>query len=234
MNQANNQQEDTHVISYLALRRSLGVLGIALPFILIIGNALIYLFAPTTEHKAEIFKSSISHYYYTGTGSIFVGILFAYAMFLYSYKGYKEEDGKRVDNVATNLAATFALGVALFPTGMCNCCGITAVSGIHFASAALFLITLSYISFFLFTKTGPAPMTLTKQQRNKVYRTCGIVMMLSLILLAIYMLIPDSCEKPIAKLNPVFWLETVALVAFGISWLTKGEYILKDKNGEQK
>lgn len=30
-------------------------------------------------------------------------------------------------------------------------------------------------------------------------------------------------------MKPVFWLETVALLAFGTSWLVKGELVLKDK-----
>ena len=31
------------------------------------------------------------------------------------------------------------------------------------------------------------------------------------------------------SLEPIFWLESVAIVAFGLSWLTKGETILKDE-----
>jgi hypothetical protein len=35
--------------------------------------------------------------------------------------------------------------------------------------------------------------------------------------------------KPLVeRLTPVFWLESVAVVAFGVSWLVKGETILKD------
>jgi len=30
--------------------------------------------------------------------------------------------------------------------------------------------------------------------------------------------------------NPVFWLEAAALVAFGVSWLVKGEALLADKD----
>jgi len=30
-------------------------------------------------------------------------------------------------------------------------------------------------------------------------------------------------------LHPTLILETIALTSFGISWLTKGEFILKDK-----
>ena len=29
--------------------------------------------------------------------------------------------------------------------------------------------------------------------------------------------------------DPIYWLESIAIVAFGISWLTKGEAILKDE-----
>jgi hypothetical protein len=46
-------------------------------------------------------------------------------------------------------------------------------------------------------------------------------------------LIPVAKYKPIAiyvgPLNPVFWLESLAVEAFGVSWLTKGETILKDE-----
>jgi hypothetical protein len=34
----------------------------------------------------------------------------------------------------------------------------------------------------------------------------------------------------IRELDPVFWLESLAVVAFGVSWLTKGEMILKDES----
>ena len=33
---------------------------------------------------------------------------------------------------------------------------------------------------------------------------------------------------PIDDLQPVFWLETLAGVAFGAAWLIKGETLLKD------
>ena len=33
------------------------------------------------------------------------------------------------------------------------------------------------------------------------------------------------------KYKPIFWFESLALVAFGVSWLVKGEIILKDEDG---
>jgi hypothetical protein len=38
----------------------------------------------------------------------------------------------------------------------------------------------------------------------------------------------DKGLFPLTAFNPVFWLETIAILAFGVSWLTKGEAILKD------
>jgi hypothetical protein len=32
----------------------------------------------------------------------------------------------------------------------------------------------------------------------------------------------------ISQLHPLLWLESIAIAAFGISWLIKGETLLKD------
>ena len=53
-------------------------------------------------------------------------------------------------------------------------------------------------------------------------------MSLCIVLIVILYLIPDEVASPIKVYKPVFWLEAIAVVAFGISWLTKGEAILKD------
>jgi hypothetical protein len=34
----------------------------------------------------------------------------------------------------------------------------------------------------------------------------------------------------VERFEPRFWLESIAIVVFGISWLTKGEAILKDQD----
>jgi hypothetical protein len=59
-----------------------------------------------------------------------------------------------------------------------------------------------------------------------VYLVCGILIILSIILIAVVMFLPAAAN--IHRINPVFWLETIALFAFGISWLVKGEVVLKD------
>ena len=53
-------------------------------------------------------------------------------------------------------------------------------------------------------------------------------MLICLTLIAVYMLFLQERYPSLRDLKPVFWLEAAALVAFGISWLTKGETIFKD------
>ena len=88
-------------------------------------------------------------------------------------------------------------------------------------------MTLIYFSLFLFTKTG-GEMTRRKKHWNHIYRVCGYVMSVCIVLMIVYTVLPASGKEPFKPLNPIFWLEAVAVVAFGISWLTKGEAILKD------
>ena len=76
-------------------------------------------------------------------------------------------------------------------------------------------------------KTDPATApTRVKQLRDRVYLICGIVMLASLALAGIASL---PFATALNSLNPVFWLESIAIVAFGVSWLVKGQVILRDK-----
>ena len=205
---------DSLVISYLNLRKAIGIIGIALPFVLVVGKWLL---------DRPGIQSSISAYYHTVMPDVFVGILCAIGVFLFSYRGY----GRR-DNVAGTLAGIFAIGVALFPTSRVE--GAVArdtIGLLHLVFAALFFLTLAYFSLVLFRKTDPrSPPTSRKKQRNVVYTVCGYGILACLAGIAGVSLFP--ADAPIRDLDPVFWLEAAAVVAFGVSWLTKGEAILKD------
>ena len=204
------------VFSYLSLRKAIGILGTSFPFVLYLGALIIF--------RTGI-QSSISSYYHTGMGDIFVGTLCVIGFFLLSYKGYK-----RVDNIAGDLGCVFAVGVALFPTSSAASGSARFIGYIHLAFAALFFLTLIYFSLCLFTKTDPArPPTRRKLLRNKVYKACGFIMSFCILLIFIYSFLPREAASHIQVLNPVFWLEAIAVVAFGVSWLVKGEAILKDE-----
>ena len=194
--------------SFRTLRRIVGFLGIALPLVLAFWG-----FAVCANHRLQ---PSISDYYYCRTRDALVGILFTIGWFLYAYPGYE-----RKDNVAGNIAGLCALGVAIFPDQ-----GPGIEPAIHFGSAGLLFLTLSYFSLLLFTKHDGNP-TPEKRKRNRVYRTCGVIMLLCIATLTAYHLAPRSTA--IDALRPVFWLESLALWAFGVSWGVKGETVWRDR-----
>ena len=210
-----SHSDDSLVRSYLSLRKSIGVIGIALPFALALGAAIL---------GRSVLQPSISHYYHTITGDVFVGSLCAIAVFLFSYCGH----GRR-DRIATNLASVFAVGVALFPTARTeNAPGPEAWIGtIHFLFAAALFLTLSYISLKLFRLTNKVNPTPEKLARNRVYAICAYTMLACIGLIAIVKLFFNT--PAVLNLRPVFWLEAAAIIAFGVSWLTKGEAILQDR-----
>src|SRR5258705_1769441 len=170
------------VISFLNIRRAIGVLGIALPIIMVIGVLVL------TDCNA--IQPSISDYYYTRMGSGFIGVMCAVALFLFCYKGYKK------DWIASKLACFFALGVAFFPTtgpdkaNLCNYLGrnsTNTTSLIHYVSATLFFLTLAFFCLFLFTKTS-GDVTPEKIIRNRIYKICGYTIIACVVVLALYSL----------------------------------------------
>jgi len=206
------------VISYLTLRKAVGVIGTALPFVLVPGKWLL---------QGGGIQPSISAYYYTSMRDVFVGSLCAIGVFLLSYRGYD-----RVDDLTGNLACVFAVGLALFPTAPASSASAAqvVVGYVHLALASAYFLTLAYFSLALFTKTDPAkPMTARKKQRNLVYTVCGYTILVSIALVVVdFAFLKHS---GVQALDPVFWLESAAVLAFGISWLTKGEAILGDVAG---
>jgi hypothetical protein len=204
------------VIGYLTLRRAVGLLGTALPFVLSLGAFLLF-------HTG--IQASMSSYYHTGMRDVFVGTLCAIGVFMISYRGYE-----RQDDVAGDLACVFAVGVALFPTALREDLPLETIGALHLLFAALFFLTLAYFSLCLFTKTDltktPTP---RKLQRNKVYRVCGYMLLASIVLIGLLTFLPSEIKQTLSPYHPVHWLESLGVVAFGISWLTKGEAMLGDR-----
>src|ERR671933_275348 len=97
-----SEPNDDVVISYLNLRRAIGLLGMGLPLVLVLGKLL---------GDGGGLLESISDYYYSSMRNVFVGTLWAIGIFLFSYRGYE-----RKDDIAGTLACLAAIGVALFPT----------------------------------------------------------------------------------------------------------------------
>jgi hypothetical protein len=204
------------IISYLTLRKTIGVLGISLVPVLVIGS---FIIDHLINGQPAAIQTSVSAYYYTGMRNELEGILFGIGMFLLCYDGYD-----RQDSIISKLAGFFGLCIALFPTSPTSEKG-DVISVIHYVTAGIFFALLAYTSVFLFTKTTDYP-TPQKVRRNRIYRICGIVMAVAVTGIPFDGI--NSIWDKIGFLHPTLILELLALTSFGISWLTKGEFWLKD------
>jgi hypothetical protein len=92
---------DSLVISYLTLRKLVGLLGISLIPILIFGSFIL-------DDTKQI-QVSVSAYYHTSMRNALVGIVCGISLFLLSYHGYTWRD-----SVASKLAGLFALVLPFF------------------------------------------------------------------------------------------------------------------------
>jgi hypothetical protein len=211
-------QNSSLVMSYLGLRKAVGLIGLTLPFVLALGKIAL---------DGNGLETSISAYYYTVMRDVFVGALCAMGVFLMSYRGYE-----KIDSIAGKLAAAFAFGVALFPMSprISATAAQLAIGKVHIFSAAALFLTLGFFALFLFRKTDPTkPPTPQKIKRNLVYTVCGIGIFACIALAISLNFVPKDSE--LFNLQPLFWLEALAVALFGVSWLVKGEAILKDEVG---
>jgi hypothetical protein len=145
MDVASALQQDKVVHSYLFLRRAMGLIGILLPFALVIG---VYV------NTGQIL-SSISGYYYSDMRDVYVGPMCAVGVFLIFYHGTD-----RTDDLFSCLAGAAAIGVALFPTRPAgNPTDADIVVGyVHIACAGVFFLTLAWFCLRLFRKSS-TPLT---------------------------------------------------------------------------
>tara|TARA_B100000809_G_C14944697_1_gene461723 strand:+ start:68 stop:850 length:783 start_codon:yes stop_codon:yes gene_type:complete len=227
------KEDDIWLQNSKTLRKVIGVLGMALPILLIIITFLFFDLAKPIE--------SISHYYYTRAGTVFTVILSVIAIFLIVYSGKESKDF-----YISTLAGVFALFVVFFPTGnlSAECCdtlksySVTYINGntsagfretFHLVSAALFLLLLAYMSYFIFTKSNKQKGHRGKKKitRNRIFRVCAglIITSLIIILLGLTGIISDAIYN---GNQLTFWMETVAIESFGFAWLVKGEAMFSD------
>lgn len=216
--------ERSFVISYMTLRKAIGFLGILLPFVVVIGSFIL--------DNTCLIQDSISDYYYTSMRNVFVGILCAVGLFLISYRG-----PEHLDNLLTSLSGVFIILTAFLPTSptehiIIHCCptsrNVDCIGIVHLVSAGAFFAILAYMSCFIFTKPKDlTAATVQKLKRNRIYRVCGVIMFLSIVLIAISFI--DAIEQFVGRFPLTLVMETIALFAFGLSWLVKGEALFPDK-----
>ncbi len=214
------------VLSYYALRRAVGIIALSLPFALAGGAILLALVGPAHALPQPILQRSISDYYYTPMRNCLVGSLCAIAAFLICSRGYD-----RNDEIAGYLSGAFTLGVALFPSvdpRKAYHSQLQLNIGLaHLAFAAMMLLALAYFCLFLFRKSSPEKTpTRRKLHRNRIYGACGLVIVVCIVVMVSLTL--KTATRLLQPIDPVLCSESLALMAFGVAWLTKGEGILKD------
>jgi hypothetical protein len=214
------------VMSYLLLRFLVGVLTVSLPFVLILVNwALGYGFQP-----------SLSGYYYTPMRNIYIGALCAIGVFLICYYGYD-----LADRLITDFAGFGIILTAFFPTTppYRPTAGQVIIGDFHIGFACATFVLLAVMAF-RFAKREPTPQGLALWQRlayafgftgpggstrpwweNVVYRVSGCVILVCVVL-----------AWPLSTLKySLLVLETILVLAFGLSWFVKGRKILLQVHG---
>jgi len=196
------------------LRQALGYLGFFLPL-------LVYVVArwrPVGGGPGWAPLDSISEYYYSGAVAVLTGTLWAMAAFLFTYRGF-DNPSRRWDLIIGKVASIAALSISLFPTTALDPFVAPLwwrgwMESVHLASAALLFSCFVVYSLFLFPKSS-RPMQKRdsqKRTRNAVYYFCGVGIVLALLWVVIARLMSGH----------IFFPESLALMLFGISWLTKG------------
>jgi hypothetical protein len=235
--------DNTYYRSYRVIRLAVGFLGVALPAILIIGEAF---FLGGRFH----FQGSLSAYYHTSMQDFFVGGLCIIGFLLSTYMA---GELRSWDFWISLVAGIAVLGVVYFPTsrpdlrpgapacgshpGPAGCSFVEQMLGehttavIHVVCAVVFVVSLAGMSF-LFAASEVLPKsqrtTASGQRRPRLFRnrahfliqgTCAIT-----IVMAGAWAFTGVDAGPLTSL---YLGEVAAVWAFGTSWLLAGFYLYR-------
>jgi hypothetical protein len=221
------------IIDYKTLRQLIGWMGIALPFVVYLGNWIFF-----THHVAACLLPSskvpysLSGYYYTHMRGVFTGAFCAIGVFLTAYNGFG-----RLEQVITTLAGLSMIGIAIFPTnpsptfkadqtGACeplvpvayNASAHQALIGdVHQACLIVLIITLCATAWLFRCDQPEEPVT----SRAKVLYLGSVV---GIAVGGVGALTQNFLSDSVKAETPwLFWFEIVAILFFGLAWFVKGE-----------
>jgi hypothetical protein len=202
-------EPETPEIDHRTLKLIVGIIALSL--------------AGLTSLLARFRITSVSGSYYEGGWPqiILIGFLFAIAAFLAAYNGLSKRE-----MVLSKIAAIAALGVAIVP---CHCPGhlelpsfAPEIPYVHGASAAIMFLILAFFcrEFYL---RAQAKGYVQAERRARIYAVCGVLILVSIVVMAIDTITDEALSARFASLTLLG--ESVALVAFGVSWLTASKIL---------
>lgn len=237
-----NEVKENIIIPYLTLRDTIGCIGCLLSPAVFLGSYI----------KGYLpFLPTVSAYYHSNSGDIFVGGLMVCGLFLISYKGYPEPDNpkdskktkwfrKLTEDFICSIAGVSIMLTALFatkfPKDFINSIGYSyrfgeqgrecllqiinpkVTGGFHVTFAVITFISLGAMSFFKFSRN-------VSKNWRRVFQGLGIGIGASLLLIGLIIFVLPNKDFLKYELKLIFWLETLILVLFGISWLLKGKIV---------
>ena len=206
-----NNNDTSPVFDYRALRLLVGVIAITIgPVVTIISSMPI---------------SSISASYHQEARDVFVGMLFVVSALLWAYNVHTIRE-----SIASKGASIAGILVALFPT-YCPTCSSDPTSKIHFVAAVTLFAILAYFCFGPFRKNTRNQKG-KKRLRSGIYIACGVLMVGCLVVGSIVWF--ALTEDTLAANGIIYWVETIALSAFGFAWIVAGKYFRIFVDEEQR
>jgi hypothetical protein len=206
---------DPYRRSFLVQRFFIGLLGVALPLLLVGFGYWI--------DGDPVPRNSLSVYYYSGVGAVFVGVLTTVAFFLITYKLIEINN---LENWLSILAGVAVLVVVLFPTNrpdeaidptpLQKETDDSFVNWFHVGGAVTFIVLTGLISIFFAYR---------EFVRHKEKPSSGRFWWFHLVSAlfvwggGIWILVTELIGGPRWS---VFAGEVASFTAFGLSWLTKG------------
>lgn len=104
---------------------------------------------------------------------------------------------------------------------------------LHYLSATILFCFLAWFALVVFTAVEPHQQnpdgTLKRDKviRNRFYKICGGLMILSILAMASYAALAKLTSLDLSwwsRANMTFWFEALALWGFGLSWTVKGRF----------
>lgn len=213
-----NNKKDPVLIDAQKIIIGIGLTAIAFPLA-------VHIAAGNSAYCADVTLHSISAYFHTDARYVFVGMICALAFSFFAYNG-----------IAIQIQYFQKLRLCVFwgwllsqlPFLKENIPDGSYLREIaHIICAVVLLLIMAVFSIYIFTHRDEGEEI--SKGKLRLYRVFDYIILGSLLLIAIYYILHKKGYGGLEKQSPIFWLESICLVAFGCSWLLKSKlYVCKE------